>query len=113
MAQSIEVFIRARPGVVIMAEEDQTSNNLQIHAETAKIRILRKKTKRYAEFQFSKVFPASSIQQEVYDALKVVRSVTEGTSGCVLAYGQTNTGNQEAQKCAVDASFTGSSVFIS
>lgn len=92
MSQSIEVLIRARPPITSISTED--GNNIQIDEHKSKVAVYRKKHKKQAEFQFSKVFEASASQQEVYEALDVVKYVTEGISGCVLAYGQTNTGKR-------------------
>ncbi|RYG62402.1 hypothetical protein EON64_17920 [archaeon] len=90
MAQSIEVLIRPRP--IIPIADDEEGGQIIFDNETNKISIYRKKNKRASDFQFSKVFDSQTSQEEVYKALDVVRLATEGISGCVLAYGQTNTG---------------------
>ncbi|CAG9318513.1 unnamed protein product [Blepharisma stoltei] len=45
-------------------------------------------------FCFDRVFPSSTLQQEVYDAAgkPIIESVLEGFNGTILAYGQTSSG---------------------
>lgn len=90
MSQSIQVIVRARPPVSSATIED--ANNLVVDEEKARVLLLRKKSRQHAEFQFSKVFGSASTQEDVYAAVDIVKCVCEGVSGCVLAYGQTNTG---------------------
>eukprot|EP01031_Cornospumella_fuschlensis_P047783 gene47783-58538_t len=89
MAQSIEVLVRPRPLISITEAE---GGQISVDPEKNRISIFRKKNKRATDFQFAKVFDSQASQEEVYKALDVVRLATEGISGCVLAYGQTNSG---------------------
>lgn len=100
MSQSIEVIIRSRPpsqGLALEGEgrsaEDE-ERRVVVEAEQRKVIIRRKKNQQRVVFQFHRVFDASSSQEEVYSALDVVRYLVDGVSGCILAYGPTNTGLQ-------------------
>eukprot|EP01039_Chlorochromonas_danica_P010783 gene10784-11983_t len=99
MSQSIEVIIRSRPlsqGMALEGEsrsaEDSEERRVVVEADLRKVTIRRKKNQQRVVFQFHRVFDASSSQEEVYSALDVVRYLVDGVSGCILAYGPTNTG---------------------
>lgn len=46
------------------------------------------------KFTFNQIFPMTSPQHKIFTrcAVPVLRSVTSGYNGCILAYGQTGTG---------------------
>lgn len=98
MAQCIDVIVRARPPVDFKIETED--NAISIDADKAQVSVFRRKAKKYADFKFSKVF-TNSQQQDVYDAVNVIRYITEGISGCILAYGQTNTGGYHTVKTSL------------
>lgn len=83
----IRVFSRVRPFV----PTDKQRTHQPISVESEKI-VVRSGGSR-KEFEFDKVFPQESIQENVFAEVEpIIRSALDGHNVCMLAYGQTGTG---------------------
>ncbi|KAJ8529429.1 hypothetical protein K7X08_036264 [Anisodus acutangulus] len=83
----IRVFSRVRP----FLPTDKRRTHQPISVESKKI-VVRSGGNR-KEFEFDKVFPQESIQENVFAEVEpIIRSALDGHNVCILAYGQTGTG---------------------
>lgn len=83
----IRVFSRVRP----FLPTDKQRTHQPISVESEKI-VVRSGGSR-KEFEFDKVFPQESIQEDVFAEVEpIIRSALDGHNVCILAYGQTGTG---------------------
>lgn len=83
----IRVFSRVRP----FLPTDKQRKLQPISIESEKI-VVRSSGSR-KEYEFDKVFPQESIQENVFAEVEpIIRSALDGHNVCILAYGQTGTG---------------------
>ncbi|XP_015079188.1 kinesin-like protein KIN-14U [Solanum pennellii] len=83
----IRVFSRVRP----FSPTDKQRTHQPISVESEKI-VVRSGGSR-KEFEFDKVFPQESLQENVFAEVDpIIRSALDGHNVCILAYGQTGTG---------------------
>ena len=89
---NVNVICRFRP----MNELERTSGNEQVCTFTSPTSLTfnSSREKNVYRFNFDRIFPPSSTQQDIYDfgVKGIIDSVLEGYNGTVLAYGQTSSG---------------------
>ncbi|XP_047342435.1 kinesin-like protein KIN-14U [Impatiens glandulifera] len=84
----IRVFCRIRP-ILLPNKRGEIHQSISLESDKVVVRCagIRK------EFDFDKVFPPKSTQEEVFVEVEpIVRSALDGHNVCILAYGQTSTG---------------------
>ncbi|KAF3326989.1 kinesin KP1 isoform X2 [Carex littledalei] len=86
---NIRVFCRIRPFLPLESFPFQKSI-FDLDSSNVFMRIAETKCKKY---NFDKVFPPSSTQEEVFSEIEpVIKSALDGYNVCIFAYGQTGTG---------------------
>ena len=89
---NVNVICRFRP----MNELERTTGNEQVCVFTSPTSLTfnSSREKNVYRFNFDRIFPPSSTQQDIYDfgVKGIIDSVLDGYNGTVLAYGQTSSG---------------------
>ena len=89
---NVKVICRFRP----MNELEKTTGNEQVCTFTSptSLQFYSSREKNNHEFNFDRIFPPSSTQEEIYSfgVKDIIDSVLDGYNGTVLAYGQTSSG---------------------
>eukprot|EP00448_Togula_jolla_P020731 CAMPEP_0170584868 /NCGR_PEP_ID=MMETSP0224-20130122/8905_1 /TAXON_ID=285029 /ORGANISM="Togula jolla, Strain CCCM 725" /LENGTH=863 /DNA_ID=CAMNT_0010908305 /DNA_START=1 /DNA_END=2592 /DNA_ORIENTATION=+ len=90
---NIRVFVRVRP----MAEKEKatepTGEATISFAEDCKLSVYAEEQGRRKWFDFDRVFPPKTAQQEVFEEVRpLATSVLDGFNVCIFAYGQTGSG---------------------
>ena len=91
-AANVNVICRFRP----MNDLERTSGNEQVcdYTSPTSLTFHSSREKNVYRFNFDRIFPPSSTQQDIYDfgVKGIIDSVLDGYNGTVLAYGQTSSG---------------------
>jgi kinesin family protein C2/C3 len=88
---NIRVYCRVRPCGVGAA--DDSPSVIQTDEEEGRLAAYSSKHSKWNEFQFDRVFGEESNQEHIYRETKpLIRSVLDGYSVCIFAYGQTGAG---------------------
>jgi len=99
---NVNVICRFRP----MNDLERTSGNEQICDFTSPTSLTfhSSREKNVYRFNFDRIFPPSSTQQDIYDfgVKGIIDSVLEGYNGTVLAYGQTSSGKTYTMQGEMD-----------
>ena len=99
---NVNVICRFRP----MNELERTSGNEQICDFTSPTSLTfhSSREKNVYRFNFDRIFPPSSTQQDIYDfgVKGIIDSVLDGYNGTVLAYGQTSSGKTYTMQGEMD-----------
>ena len=99
---NVNVICRFRP----MNDLEKTSGNEQICDFTSPTSLTfhSSREKNVYRFNFDRIFPPSSTQQDIYDfgVKGIIDSVLDGYNGTVLAYGQTSSGKTYTMQGEMD-----------
>ena len=99
---NVNVICRFRP----MNDLEKTSGNEQICDFTSPTSLTfhSSREKNVYKFNFDRIFPPSSTQQDIYDfgVKGIIDSVLDGYNGTVLAYGQTSSGKTYTMQGEMD-----------
>jgi len=88
---NIRVYARVRP--LIDRENDPKNHQVLSFIREGEIRVENAAKKQVHNFEFEKVFPPSSTQEQVFEEVSdLVTSVIDGYNVCIFAYGQTGSG---------------------
>ncbi len=103
---NVNVICRFRP----MNDLERTNGNEQVCEFTSQtsLTFYSSREKNKYRFNFDRIFPPQSTQQELYDfgVKKIIDSVLEGYNGTVLAYGQTSSGKTYTMQGIMDSEVT-------
>ena len=101
-AANVNVICRFRP----MNDLERTSGNEQIcdYTSPTSLTFHSSREKNVYRFNFDRIFPPSSTQQDIYDfgVKGIINSVLDGYNGTVLAYGQTSSGKTYTMQGEMD-----------
>ncbi|XP_057425094.1 kinesin-like protein KIN-14U [Lotus japonicus] len=98
---SIRVFCRIRPILI----PDKRKISEPVSAGSERIRVKLGGTRK--DFEFDKVFPQESSQENVFVEVEpILRSAMDGHNVCVFAYGQTGTGKTFTMVSLVNSNLT-------
>jgi len=94
---NIRVFVRTRPFLPgdNIEQTQQTQSTIEVQPDGEGLRILdpRSSSQNKLHFQFDKVFPPSSAQEDVFaEVSDFVQSALDGYNVCLFSYGQTGSG---------------------